>query len=700
MSSPKLAPMQGTMARLLLALFLIGSLAMGCDDDAGISQLDGPAGDGGSLSKCGPGTTKCAEVCVNTSANNAHCGACDNVCKAGEVCTAGKCLVVCGKEQTTCNGACVNTDSDPGNCGACDNKCKDGQVCSAGKCVTTCASGTTNCSGACVNTDYDASNCGACGNACKVSELCVMGKCLLNCPDGFAACAGKCVNTQQDHANCGACGAACKVGEVCAKGKCTIKCPTGHTECKGACVNTQQDQANCGACGAACKVGEICKAGKCEFSCPTGLTDCNKQCVGLETDPGHCGGCNNKCKATEVCVKGKCLLNCPVGQSECAGVCVNTATDVANCGACGNKCQAGFVCAAGKCTLVCPPGQVECSGICANLSTDPNNCGACANKCGVGQVCANGACMITCLKGQVECSGSCSNLQNDPANCGACGNKCKAGQTCQAGKCVGITCDVFTYGLSARPVDIVFVIDQSGSMASEIKGVKTNLNKFSTFIAGTKIDYHVVMLAARTGSRNICIAPPLGGASCADGPRYKQVNVRVASTNSLSLFKTNIAAIESFLRKDSLRQIVEITDDRSATTATSFDSWITARPGWKDYVFHSIVATKTGGCTDGLGTHYITLSKKTGGIIQHICSVNWQTVWTALGKAATGKAITQYKPTKGPILTTLEVFYNNVLKTQGTDWSWDTTNKLIQIKGTLPALGTKIMACYMVQTTP
>ena len=80
------------------------------------------------------------------------------------------------------------------------------------------------------------------------------------------------------------------------------------------------------------------------------------------------------------------------------------------------------------------------------------------------------------------------------------------------GKCVPIQCDVFTYGLSARPVDITFIVDQSSSMKAEIKGVKASLNTFSTFITTTKIDYHVIMLAEKgTGTYDICIPPPWAG---------------------------------------------------------------------------------------------------------------------------------------------------------------------------------------------
>ena len=437
-------------------------------------------------------------------------------------------------------------------------------------------------------------------------------------------------------------------------------------------------------------------AGKCKFVCPPGLTNCSGLCVSLKTDAANCGVCGTACAKGQLCMAGTCKFNCPPGQIECNSACVSNKTDVKNCGTCGTACKVGEVCLGGLCTLNCPPGQVDCSGVCSNPKNDPNNCGKCGTQCGFGQVCQNGKCEVTCVAGAVNCNGACSHLNNDPANCGKCGNKCASGQTCKNGKCVGIQCDVFTYGLSARAVDIVFVIDQSGSMNTEIKGVKTNLNKFSTFIAGTKMDYRVVMLASRgTSTYAICIAPPLGGKSCADGPRYKQINYNIQSRDSLQKFQTKITDIEAFMRKDSLRQIIEITDDRSNLNTQTFHSWLIKRTGWSDYVFHSIVATKSGGCTANVGTGYVWLSNKTGGIIQHICTVNWTTVWNAVAKKVTGKAITQYAPSKTPDTTSLEIFYDNVLKKKGTDWDWNSSKGFIEIKGTLPPIGTKIMACYL-----
>ena len=41
---------------------------------------------------CSSGQTRCDGSCIDTQSNSQHCGACGNVCNAGEPCLEGKCL--------------------------------------------------------------------------------------------------------------------------------------------------------------------------------------------------------------------------------------------------------------------------------------------------------------------------------------------------------------------------------------------------------------------------------------------------------------------------------------------------------------------------------------------------------------------------------------------------------------------------------
>ena len=402
--------------------------------------------------------------------------------------------------------------------------------------------------------------------------------------------------------------------------------------------------------------------------------------------------CGCKIGSTQKCFPWPQLLTkgeCKQGTQNCTGAgefgkwsaCVGAVTPKPE--ICGNgkdeDCNGADI----KCPPKCPDGV--CNGN-ENCQTCPQDCGKCCgnNKCepAFGENCKTcvpdcGQCPPTC--GDGVCNGK-ETCLTCPKDCGQCPTKC----------------DTFTYGVTARAVDIVFIIDQSGSMSQEISSVKAYLNQFSSYIAGVKIDYRVIMLAKRgTSTYYICIPPPLGGANCADNTRYKQVDQLINSWDSLKQYQAHAATIEGFMRKNSLRQIVEITDDRSYyVTAAAFNSWIKARPGYSDYIFHSIVGLNPGGCVASVGQQYIDLSNMTKGMKFHICNANWNSLFQQLGKSVAGSATAQYPLTKTPLLNKVDVTYNGVKKTQGVHYAYIPGSNWVQLKAPYPANNTTIKICY------
>jgi hypothetical protein len=70
-----------------------------------------------------------------------------------------------------------------------------------------------------------------------------------------------------------------------------------------------------------------------------------------------------------------------------------------------------------------------------------------------------------------------------------------------------------------RPVDAIFVIDNSGSMSEEIAAVRDSINDdFATIIDERGVDLRIILIT-RFGSAgtDVCIEPPLGGAPCSSG---------------------------------------------------------------------------------------------------------------------------------------------------------------------------------------
>jgi hypothetical protein len=68
----------------------------------------------------------------------------------------------------------------------------------------------------------------------------------------------------------------------------------------------------------------------------------------------------------------------------------------------------------------------------------------------------------------------------------------------------------------SRPVDVIFVIDNSGSMDEEIAAVRDNINRdFAAIIAESGVDYRVVMLSKYgLDPLSVCVEPPLAQADC------------------------------------------------------------------------------------------------------------------------------------------------------------------------------------------
>jgi hypothetical protein len=214
-------------------------------------------------------------------------------------------------------------------------------------------------------------------------------------------------------------------------------------------------------------------------------------------------------------------------------------------------------------------------------------------------------------------------------------------------------------------VDIIIVIDTSGSMSEETNQVKANINTFASKIGSSGLDYTVVMIAEKpqTGFPfppgfpipGLCVPPPLGGANCADNPPlYHQVNQTVASTDSLSLILSKFSTYEPWLRPNAFKVFIEVTDDDSTDLAyAAFDQQLLAKSPThfgtatnRRYVFDSICGWKKGtpvldpnkcGSAVNIGDQYQQLSKLTGGIVDSVCETDYSGVFDNIAKGLVKK---------------------------------------------------------------
>jgi hypothetical protein len=146
------------------------------------------------------------------------------------------------------------------------------------------------------------------------------------------------------------------------------------------------------------------------------------------------------------------------------------------------------------------------------------------------------------------------------------------------------------------PVDIIWMVDNSASMAPAIEQVIAGLNRFAQLVDARGLDYRVVMLSLRNRERAVtvmgaaryavCIPRPLAGDdACGNGARFFHANVDVRSTQPLEQFLGTLGqtrgyttadprggeAWRPFLRANATKTLVVVTDDQSRLSADDFE---------------------------------------------------------------------------------------------------------------------------------
>ncbi|MEM9072074.1 MAG: hypothetical protein AAGE52_26445 [Myxococcota bacterium] len=138
--------------------------------------------------------------------------------------------------------------------------------------------------------------------------------------------------------------------------------------------------------------------------------------------------------------------------------------------------------------------------------------------------------------------------------------------------------------VAVRPVDIIWVVDNSTSMEPAIRQVQSGLNDFAGRIASSGLDFRVLMLSLRGTSASdrfpVCIPQPLAGdSSCGDGERFFHVSVDIRSTQPIEQILGTLAQSDGYadgdsrgsapwrdlLRGDATKTMVVVTDDNQRT---------------------------------------------------------------------------------------------------------------------------------------
>jgi hypothetical protein len=212
--------------------------------------------------------------------------------------------------------------------------------------------------------------------------------------------------------------------------------------------------------------------------------------------------------------------------------------------------------------------------------------------------------------------------------------------------------------------DIIWIIDNSGSMFTESVGIQNNMNNFSSFILSTGIDVHVAIISV--GPPLFGLAPPYGvsiPAPLGSGQAYPNdsnppvfMHVQptggdaiagVQSHDLLFQLEDTFPTWQSMLRPDSTKTIVIVTDDENnpAPTGPDFKTFFDQKFTGSTWRFSGIfcqgpTATAAGSNCSGDGQTYFALVNQTQGIWADLSSnsPDWNAIFKQLADAVVADA--------------------------------------------------------------
>jgi hypothetical protein len=294
--------------------------------------------------------------------------------------------------------------------------------------------------------------------------------------------------------------------------------------------------------------------------------------------------------------------------------------------------------------------------------------------------------------------------------------------------------------LGKPKVDILFVIDFSGSMGEEQASLGSNFQAFVQFANAQGIDYQLGVTTTDTNDEAGRLMHS-NGSTAFGGPVANKIVTPQTVPSPEQVFATNVqgrplsggsAADEAgfeaaylalsnpvinghnagFLRQDAVLSIIFVSDEeeQSPNAADFYINFFLSIKGFRNtnlFSASAIVGDTPSGCSgpggsasDGL--RYVEAANRTGGVFQSICTSDWSRALEDLSTTAFGFK-SRFFLTNQPVINTIEVYIDGMLlpatSPGGTvNWSYDYgTNAINFSPFAVPEPGAMIRVEYTVE---
>jgi len=211
-----------------------------------------------------------------------------------------------------------------------------------------------------------------------------------------------------------------------------------------------------------------------------------------------------------------------------------------------------------------------------------------------------------------------------------------------------------------QPADIIFAIDNSGSMDEEIVFVREQMNRFSQLIIDSGIDVRIILISSAIGMQvpdndldfdeddqdnGLCIDAPLGSGACPDdslAPHYVHIAEEVSSNDALNLFIDTYPSWRDQLRPNATKTFVVVTDDNAEDAPNDTAAAFTASVAGLDamlfakWSFSGIYCFSDCPEAAEIGAVYAELVAQTGGVGGDLCLQDFAPVFDELAKSVIG----------------------------------------------------------------